>query len=266
MEQQAEGFKEYPALQGGVQGKEGEWYNLRAYADKEGVLKGKVEIHHPESGDREKADITFKANKKGLGGTFKTTEGQSIYVGLVGEKNDKGYTHAAMNVSSFQKEGNKVEFTQLNERPGRVRMNEAMAKIPESREAKLMEERLGVAKRDLEPYRERGQAQAAPAKAEPEKPTAASYAVYQEKIIGNKDMGADHAVWTGKVMGIDSKAQAVDMESKVGGEDRVTRVMLQAPVPADIKVGEVKKIAFSPEKGYTVESPARKGPGKGVER
>ncbi len=285
-EMQTEGFKEYPALQAHIQGPDKTWYNLRAWADKEGHLQGKMEIHRPD-GSREKLDAAFKENSRGFGATVTTADGQKFYAGISSQKVEKGektYTHAAMAVSRMEKgEDGKTQFIPLSERPGRVRMNEAMAALEHPREAKLLEEKLGVSRRDLEPYRERTapeQAQAAPTKAAPEKDAPAiqkpgeaepsvetpSYTIRQEKTIGDREAGADHAMWSGKVVGFDREKQTIDMESKIGGENAVTRLHLQGPVPENVEIGKVQKVEFNREKGIVASAVERKAPGKGVER
>lgn len=283
-EMQTEGFKEYPALEAHVQGQDKTWYNLKAWADRDGQLKGKMEIHHAD-GSREKLDATFKENARGFGATVTTAEGEKKFVGIIAqkvEKNEKTYTHAVMGVSDMQKgEDGKTQFLSVSERPGRMRMNEAMASLENPREAKILQEKLDVSRRDLEPYRERTApekvapeqaAKAAPEKAA-EKPApdvaTPAYAVKQEKTIGDRDAGADHGVWSGKVVGVDREQRTIDMESKVGGEDAVTRVHLQSgygPVPENVEVGKLLKVSFDKEKGFAAAPVERKAPGKGVER
>jgi hypothetical protein len=290
-EMQNEGFKEYPALEGHVQGPDKTWYNLRAWADKEGHLQGKLEVHRAD-GSREKANLSFKENQRGFGATATLADGQKLYAGISGQKVEKGektYTHAVLGVSDMQKgEDGKTKFVALSERPGRVRMNEALASLEQPREAKLLEEKLGVSRRDLEPYRERTapeqkvetpSAEKAPVqeKAEPtrspdavspspEPAAPATYDVKQEKTIGDREAGADHAMWSGKVVGVDREKQTIDMESKVGGENAVTRVHLQGPVPDNVEIGKVQKVAFDREKGITAAPVERKAPGKGMDR
>lgn len=275
-------FKEYPALEASVQDGNGTWYNLRAYADKEGHLKGRLEIN-PSQGERQKIDVEFKETARGFGATFSTADGQKKYVGISAQDHEskgKTYKHAVMMVSDMiQKEGqNRYEFHAVSERPGRVRMNEALASLENSREAKMLEGKLSVSRRDLEPYRGPEQAKAepardkeAPAKASPAKEapvqsTPAPYEIKQEKTIGDREAGADHGVWSGKVVGIDSAKNTVDMESKIGGENGVTRVHLQGKVPENLEVGKIMKVSFDKEKGIVAGPVERKAPAKGMER
>jgi hypothetical protein len=85
-----------------------------------------------------------------------------------------------------------------------------------------------------------------------------AYTVQQERTIGDRDQGADHESWTGRVLRVDWKQKTVDMESLIGGERGVTRVHLQRPVPAGVEVGKRQKIVFDRgTQGYTVTSPDR---------
>jgi hypothetical protein len=85
-----------------------------------------------------------------------------------------------------------------------------------------------------------------------------SYTVQQERTIGDRDAGADHAMWSGKVVGVDRERQIIDMESLIGGAPGVTRIHLQGSVPEGVEVGQRQKVAFDKEtQGYTVASPDR---------
>jgi hypothetical protein len=271
-------FKEYPALEAHVRGPNQEWYNLRAWADKEGHLKGKLEVHGAD-GSREKLDLNFRENARGFGATVTTADGDKRFIGIQAQKverDGKEYTNVAMTASAMVPgEDGKTQFVPLSEKPGRVRMNEAMAELQNPREVQILSDKLGVSRRDVEPYRGPKMEQSAPevaapaapepAARTPEAPVQEAYAIRQEKTIGDRDAGADHAMWSGKVVGVDRDKQSIDMESKVGGENAVTRVHLQAPVPNGVEVGKDQKIAFK-DGGYTVTPVERKAPGKEMGR
>jgi len=94
-----------------------------------------------------------------------------------------------------------------------------------------------------------------------------SYTVQQERTIGDRDAGADHAMWSGRVVGVDRERQTIDMESLIGGAPGVTRIHLQGSVPEGVEVGQRQKVAFDKEtRGYTVASPDRSVQRSGQDR
>ncbi|MHB1321735.1 MAG: hypothetical protein ACYCY0_09255 [Acidithiobacillus ferrivorans] len=145
---------EFPALEAGIRDPDGTWHNLSVY-EKDGHLVGTLQLRDAETGNHEKAPVVFEPDGNG---------------GLIAEATYEGGANLTVNLSrSEPTQGGheKVDVRvfsgdqQIHEHPGRLRANEALQKIPDHREGKVIEQALGVDQKMLNPLPPR-EAQKAP--------------------------------------------------------------------------------------------------------
>ncbi|MHB1735834.1 MAG: hypothetical protein ACYCQM_04585 [Acidithiobacillus sp.] len=170
MEQNAE-TKKYPHLQAAIKVEDGSYINMRTWADKSGQLKGTVERNDPATGERNKADVEFKAygegDKAALVGYIKEGE-KTTKVNLQKVAPEGKEPFVAMSVA--EKGPGDEKYTYLKGRGGIVRENEDLAAMPNAKTSQLVSETLNVSRDALkprEPAQERATAE--PEKSQPEK-------------------------------------------------------------------------------------------------
>lgn len=165
MEQNAE-TKKYPHLQAAIKVEDGSYINMRTWADKSGQLKGTVERNDPATGERNKADVEFKAYGKGdkaaLVGYIKEGE-KTTKVNLQKVAPEGKEPFVAMSVA--EKGPGDEKYIYIKGRGGIVRENEDLAAMSNAKTSQLVSETLNVSRDALKP-REPVQERAA---AEPEK-------------------------------------------------------------------------------------------------
>ncbi|MGC9215847.1 zincin-like metallopeptidase domain-containing protein, partial [Acidithiobacillus sp.] len=129
-----------------VKGRDGAWYNL-SVQEKGGQLIGALQRRGPEGGLAESGgESPFQSvpsDTKKLAAKFQMASGEVIAARLsTGEE-------GVVRVDLFAR--SRERWEKIHERPGRLRANEALQKIPEHKEGKLIEQALGVDPRVLQP-------------------------------------------------------------------------------------------------------------------
>ncbi len=147
----------YPALIAGVKDEQDRWYNVTAYASRENpdMLVGTLQRRDPVTGEYEKAQIEFKQIKGDrLTALAEFENGEKFVAALsASQPTEKGYIKVDYNVSRIEKDDKgKNHFVRINEKPGRLRENEDLARKPEAPERAIIEKTLGVEPRMLKPY------------------------------------------------------------------------------------------------------------------
>jgi hypothetical protein len=129
-----------------VKARDGAWYNL-SVQEKGGQLMGALQRRGPEGGLAESGGASpfqsVPSNTRKLAAKFQMASGEVIAARLSTGEN------GAVQVDLFARSGERWE--KIHERPGRLRANEALQKIPEHREGKLIGQALGVDPRALNP-------------------------------------------------------------------------------------------------------------------
>jgi len=147
----------YPALIAGVKDEQDRWYNVTAYASRENpdMLVGTLQRRDPATGEYEKAPIEFKQTKGDrLTALAQFENGEKFVAALsASQPTEKGHVKVDYNVFRVEKGDNgKNHFVRINEKPGRLRENEDLAKKPQAPEREIIEKTLGVEPRMLKPY------------------------------------------------------------------------------------------------------------------
>jgi len=129
-----------------VKARDGAWYNL-SVQEKSGQLMGALQRRGPEGGLAESGGASpfqsVPSDTRKLAAKFQMASGEVIAARLSTGEN------GAVHVDLFARSGERWE--KIHERPGRLRANEALQKIPEHREGKLIGQALGVDPRALNP-------------------------------------------------------------------------------------------------------------------
>ena len=150
------GVEVYPALEAGVRDRESVWHNLSLH-EKDGKLVGTLQRRNVETGSYEKSPLEFqKYGEKGLIAQTEFENGARLLVSLSKSEPTAG-GHEKVDVRVFSMDhwpDGQEGLTQIHEHPGRLRANEALQRIPDHREGKLIEKDLGVAPGMLNPARE----------------------------------------------------------------------------------------------------------------
>ncbi|WP_414041272.1 zincin-like metallopeptidase domain-containing protein [Acidithiobacillus sp. M4-SHS-6] len=157
------------ALAAAIKDRDGGWYNL-SVQEKDDRLVGTLKRHGGQSGEYERVPLEFRPGALGgLQAEAQFPDGAPLLVSL--SRSEPSETpHSKVDVRIFAKgrdlEGNDT-LEQIHEHPGRLRANEALQKIPDHREGKVIGQALGVDPKMLNPLPPR-QAYKAPARS-PEK-------------------------------------------------------------------------------------------------
>ncbi|MGC9215846.1 hypothetical protein [Acidithiobacillus sp.] len=144
----------YPALEAGIKDREGVWHNLSIY-EKDGQLVGSLQRRSGQPGEYEKVPLEFREGEVGgLRAEARFPSDPEPLVVSLSRSAASEHAQAKVDVRIFaagkDREGNDT-LTQIHEHPGRLRANEALQKIPEHREGKLIEQALGVDPKMLQP-------------------------------------------------------------------------------------------------------------------
>ena len=148
---------EFPALEAGIKDRDGTWQNLSAY-EKDGQLVGTLQRRDAETGNYEKAPVAFEPDGKGA------LVAEAAYEG--GEKLTVNLSRSELTQGGHEKVDVRILSgdEQVHEHPGRLRANEALQKISDHREGKVIKQALGVDPKMLNPQPSR-ESQKAPDKA-----------------------------------------------------------------------------------------------------
>ncbi|MGC9217648.1 MAG: hypothetical protein ACP5FM_13375, partial [Acidithiobacillus sp.] len=144
---------EFPALDAGIKDRDGAWHNLSAY-EKDGHLVGTLQRRGGQPGEYEKVPLEFHSGELGgLQAEAQFPDGVPLLVSL--SRSEPSETQPSrVDVRIFAKgqdrEG-KDTLEQIHEHPGRLRANDALQKIPDHREGKVIEQTLGVDPKMLNP-------------------------------------------------------------------------------------------------------------------
>ncbi|MBU2724049.1 DUF3560 domain-containing protein [Acidithiobacillus ferridurans] len=153
------------ALEAAIKDRDGTWHNLSAY-EKDRVLVGTLQRLNAETGNYEKVPVEFcPGGVGGLQARAHFPDGSRLRVSL-SRSNPSEIQSSRVDVRVYgekQDMDGKVTLTQIHEHPGRLRANEALQKIPDHREGKVIKQALGVDPKMLNPQPSR-EAQKAPDK------------------------------------------------------------------------------------------------------
>jgi antirestriction protein ArdC len=154
------------ALEAGIKDRDGTWHNLSAH-EKDQVLVGTLQRLNAETGNYEKTPVEFcPGGVGGLQARAHFPDGSRLRVSL-SRSDPSEHPSSRVDVRIYaEKQGmdGKVTLTQIHEHPGRLRANEALQKISDHREGKVIKQALGVDPKMLNPQPSR-EAQKAPNKA-----------------------------------------------------------------------------------------------------
>jgi len=144
----------YPALESGIKDREGVWHNLSIH-EKDGQLVGSLQRRSGQPGEYEKVPLEFSEGEAGgLRAEARFPSDPEPLVVSLSRSEASEQSQAKVDVRIFaagkDREGNDT-LTQIHEHPGRLRANEALQKIPEHREGKLIGQALGVDPKMLQP-------------------------------------------------------------------------------------------------------------------
>ena len=144
---------EFPALEAGIKDRDGTWHNLSAY-EKDGHLVGTLQRRGGQPGEYEKVPLEFRPGELGgLRAEAQFPDGAPLLVSL--SRSDASEIQTAkVDVRIFannQDMEGKDTLAQIHEYSGRLRANEALQKIPDHREGKVIEQALGVDPKMLNP-------------------------------------------------------------------------------------------------------------------
>jgi len=137
----------YPELESGIKDRDGGWYDLYLH-EKNGRLVGILQRRSGKTGEYEESPVEFTEEKVGglrAEAQFRG-EPRKLVVSLVPSgpsEEDDAMVDVRIFALDKDKDGHDT-LTQIHEHPGRLLANEALQKIPEHREGKIIWKSLGV--------------------------------------------------------------------------------------------------------------------------
>ena len=142
------------ALVAAIKDRDGDWYHL-SVQERNGLLAGTIQRRHSGTAEYEKAPLLFQPTRLGgLQAESGFANGQKILVDLESSEPSEQQRLAQVNVRVFERginERGALALNQIHEYPGHLRANEALQKIPDHREGKVIEQALGVDPKMLDP-------------------------------------------------------------------------------------------------------------------